>query len=75
MDTKLKKSESQRNGKQELLKAFERLSKVLPEEDICQLVGSMVQKNGADMYVSDYSSFVVNSFFCCFSPLLRSKGF
>ncbi|KAM7473307.1 hypothetical protein LguiB_020550 [Lonicera macranthoides] len=45
----LQKSESQRNGKQELLKAFERLGKVLPEEDICQLVGSMVQKNGADM--------------------------
>ncbi|KAM7473285.1 hypothetical protein LguiB_020528 [Lonicera macranthoides] len=56
----LQKSESQRNGKQELLKAFERLGKVLPEEDIHQLVGSMVQKNGADMYVSDYSSFVVN---------------
>ncbi|KAM7461274.1 hypothetical protein LguiA_029395 [Lonicera macranthoides] len=44
------KSESQWNGKEELLKAFERLGKVLPEEDICQLVGSMVQKNGADMY-------------------------
>ncbi|KAM7468833.1 hypothetical protein LguiA_007016 [Lonicera macranthoides] len=29
----LQKSESQRNGKQELLKAFERLGKVLPEED------------------------------------------
>ncbi|KAM7473201.1 hypothetical protein LguiB_020444 [Lonicera macranthoides] len=52
------KSESQRNGKQELLKAFDRLGKVLPEEDIHQLVGSMVQKNGADLYASDYSSFV-----------------
>ncbi|KAM7473125.1 LOW QUALITY PROTEIN: hypothetical protein LguiB_020368 [Lonicera macranthoides] len=43
------KSESQQNGKQELLKAFERLGKVLPEEDIRQLDGSMKsesQQNG-----------------------------
>ncbi|KAM7473127.1 hypothetical protein LguiB_020370 [Lonicera macranthoides] len=33
-------AESQWNGKQELLKAFERLGKLLPEEDISQLVGS-----------------------------------
>ncbi|KAM7468920.1 hypothetical protein LguiA_007103 [Lonicera macranthoides] len=58
----LQKLEGQQNGKQELLKALERLGKVLPEEDICQLVGSMVQKNGADMYVSDYSSFVKGKF-------------
>ncbi|KAM7468825.1 hypothetical protein LguiA_007008 [Lonicera macranthoides] len=41
------------------MKAFKRLGKVLPEADILQLVGSMGKKNGADMYVSDYSSFVV----------------
>ncbi|KAM7473243.1 hypothetical protein LguiB_020486 [Lonicera macranthoides] len=45
----LHKSESHRNAKQELMKAFGRLGKVLPEADILQLVGSMGKKNGADM--------------------------
>ncbi|GAB4835414.1 hypothetical protein Ancab_000322 [Ancistrocladus abbreviatus] len=37
--------------KHDLLKALEKLNKVLSEADICLLVQSMVQKNGSDIYV------------------------
>lgn len=50
MISALEKADNDQTGKQELTKASERLGKVLSETDIRLLIGSMVQKIGADMY-------------------------
>lgn len=47
----LEKSEDQPNSMQGLVKASEKLGKVLNEADIRLLMESMSQKNGAEMYV------------------------
>lgn len=47
--TELMKSESTSNGGQKVMKAFERLSKVLSEAEIRSLVEKMEQKSGTDV--------------------------
>ncbi|KAK1402881.1 Chromatin assembly factor 1 subunit A [Heracleum sosnowskyi] len=49
MISALEKADNDQTCKQELTKASERLGKVLSETDIRLLIGSMVQKIGADM--------------------------
>ena len=62
----LEKPESDQNYKYDLIKASEKLAKVLNEADIRLLIESMVQKDGADMYVLHYSvSFIA----CCLNFL------
>lgn len=51
----LEKVDHDQTHRQELTKASERLGKVLSEADIRLLIGSMVQKIGADMY-ADFGS-------------------
>lgn len=50
MISALEKADNDQTCIQELTKASERLAKVLNETDIRLLIGSMVQKIGADMY-------------------------
>lgn len=47
--TELMKPDSTPNGVQNIMKASERLSKVLNEAEIRSLVEKMEQKNGADV--------------------------
>lgn len=47
--TELMKPESTSNGGQKVMKASERLTKVLSEAEIRSLVEKMEQKNGADV--------------------------
>ncbi|XP_057962033.1 chromatin assembly factor 1 subunit FAS1 [Malania oleifera] len=49
MMTALQKLDSRQNSKHDILKASEKLCKVLSEADIRLLVESMIQKNGADI--------------------------
>lgn len=69
MITALQKSESGPNFINDLMKASEKLGKVLSEASIRVLVDSTLKKNGAEMYVLTAS---LSSFFIQFSfPLLK----
>ena len=52
MMTALQKSESNKSYKHNLAKAVEKLGKVHKEADIHSYMDKLLQKNGADMYVS-----------------------
>ena len=69
MMTALQKSESDKNYKHDLAKALEKLGKVHKEADIRSYMDKLLEKNGADMYVSavDLSVLVFNLFICLFS--------
>ena len=62
MMTALQKSESDKNFKHDLAKALEKLGKVHKEADIRSYMDKLLEKNGADMYVSavDLSVLVFN---------------
>lgn len=53
----LQKSDSDHTCRTDLMKASEKLGKVLHEADIRLLVDNMLQKHGAEMYVSRLALF------------------
>lgn len=59
MITALQKQETDQNYESDLIKSSEKLGKVLTEADIRLLIDGLLQKNGAEMYVSKKALFFV----------------
>jgi len=59
MITALQKQETNQNYESDLIKLSEKLGKVLTEADIRLLIDGLLQKNGAEMYVSKKVLFFV----------------
>jgi chromatin assembly factor 1 subunit A len=59
MITALQKQETNQNYESDLIKLSEKLGKVLTEADIRLLIDGLLQKNGAEMYVSKNVLFFV----------------
>lgn len=70
----LEKSENHPNCLRELMKASEKLSKVLNEADIRLLMENLSHKNGAQMYVFQVTFFGKLLLTICLISILMVKG-